>query len=90
MYKTYIRLNTDSEIEEFTNICSKIPSEVIVRGKDENGSEWMLSAKSMLCSLVMKANLQRKRKHNVHEIDWNTIYVECSEDIYSKISKFAV
>lgn len=90
MYKTYIALNTDSEIEEFTNICSQIPSEVIVRGRDENGSEWMLSAKSMLCSLVMKANLQRMRKYSVHDVDWNTIYVECEEDIYTKISKFAI
>ena len=90
MYKTYIALNTDSEIEEFTEICSRIPSEIIVRGRDENGSEWMLSAKSMLCSLVMKANLQRMRKYTVHDVDWNTIYVECEEDIYNKISKFAI
>ena len=90
MYKTYIALNTDSEIEEFTNICSQIPFEVIVHGKDEYGSEWMLNAKSMLCSLVMKANLQRIRKYSVHDVDWNTIYVECEEDIYTRISKFAI
>lgn len=90
MYRTYIELNSDSEIEEFTEICSKIPIEVTVRGKDENGSEWMLSAKSLLCSLVMKANLQRCREHNAHEVDWNTIYVECEKDIYSLISKFAI
>ena len=44
MYRTYIELSSDGEIEEFTEICSKIPIEVTVRGKDENGSEWMLSA----------------------------------------------
>lgn len=90
MYKIYIALNTDSEIEEFVNICSQIPSETIVHGKDENGSEWMLSAKSMLCSLVMKANLQRNRKFNAHKVDWSTIYVECEDDIFTKISKFAI
>ena len=90
MYRTYIELSSDGEIEEFTEICSKIPIEVTVRGKDENGSEWMLSAKSLLCSLVMKANLQRNREHNAHKVDWNTIYVECEKDIYSLISKFAI
>ncbi len=90
MYRVYIELNTDSEIEEFTEICSKVHSEVTVRGKDEHGSEWMLSAKSLLCSLVMKANLQRYREHTAHEVDWNTIYVECEEDIYNLISKFAI
>jgi len=90
LYRTYIALNSDSDIEEFVSICTKIPYEVIVRGKDENDSEWMLSAKSLLCSLVMKANLQRKRKYNAHEVDWNTVYVECDRDIYSLISKFAI
>lgn len=89
MYRVYIELNTGSEVEEFVNICSQIPEEVTLRGKDEHGCDWSLSAKSLLCSLVMSAKLQKHRKHNAHEVDWNTIYVECEKDIYNLIYKFA-
>ena len=90
MYKIYIELNTVSEIEEFVDICSKIPSEVMVKGKDENGGDWSLSAKSFLCVLVMSARLYNRQKQMAQQADWNTIYVECEEDIYTKISKFAI
>lgn len=89
MYRVYIELNTGSEVKEFTNICSQIPEEVMLKGKDEHGCEWSLSAKSLLCSLVMNAKLQKNREHTAHEVDWNTIYVECERDIYTLISKFA-
>lgn len=89
LYRTYIELNTSADITEFTNICAKVPAEVMVRGKDENGCEWYLSAKSLLCSVIMNAKLQ-SRKHTAHEVDWDTVYVECETDIYSLISKFAV
>lgn len=90
MHRYHIELNTSSDIVEFIDICSKVPSEVIVKGKDENGSDWLLSAKSFLCAFVMSAHLQRKYKHVANEADWNTLYVECEEDIYSLISKFIV
>ena len=90
LYRVYIELNTSKDIEEFVSICSKIPEEVMMRGKDENGCEWYLSAKSLLCSLIMNAKLQKDRKHNAQEVDWNTIYVECERDIYGLISKFAI
>ena len=90
MYKTYIELNTSSEVEEFVNICSQIPEDVVLKGEDEHGYEWSLSAKSLFCSLVMSAKLQKHREHNAHEVNWNTIYVECEKDIYHLISKFAV
>lgn len=89
LYRTYIELNTRSEVEEFVNICSQIPEDVIMRGKDEYGYEWSLSAKSLLCSLVMSIRLQKHREHTAHEVDWNTIYVECEKDIYPLIAKFA-
>lgn len=89
-YRIYIELNTSKDIEEFTNACSKIQAEVMMKGKDENGCEWSLSAKSLLCSLVMNARLQKQREHTAHEVDWNTVYVECEEDIYSMVSKFAI
>lgn len=90
IYRTYVELNTSEEIAEFTTICSKIPEEVMMGGKDENGCDWFLSAKSLLCSIVMNAKLQKNREHTAHDVNWNTIYVECERDIYSLISKFAI
>lgn len=89
IYRIYIELNSSSEIAEFVNICSQIPEDVMMKGKDEYGCEWSLNAKSLLCSLVMSAKLQKHREHTAHEVDWNTIYVECERDIYNLISKFA-
>ena len=89
IHRVYIELNTGREVDEFTNICKSIPEEVIVKGLDENGCSWSLSAKSLFCSLIMKEKVQQNRKHTAHEVDWNTIYVECERDIYSLISQFA-
>jgi hypothetical protein len=89
IYKTYIELNTTQEIEEFTNICSQIEEDIVIKGLDEYGAPWQLNAKSLLCSLVMAQKLQTNREHTAHEVDWNTVYVECEKDIYQKISKFA-
>lgn len=88
MHRYYIELNTSSDIIEFIDECFKIPSEITVRGKDENGGDWSLSAKSFLCTIVMGAHLQNKQRQKAYNADWNTIYVECEEDIYSSISKF--
>lgn len=88
MHKYHIELNTSSDIIEFIDICSRVNSEVTVMGKDENGNGWSLSAKSFLCVLVMGAHLQNKQKKKAHNADWNTVYVECAEDIYSAIYKF--
>ena len=88
MYRYHIELNTSSDILEFIDVCSKISYEITIKGKDENGSDWSLSAKSFLCVLVMSAHLQNKQKQMAHNADWNTIYAECKEDIYSSISKF--
>ena len=90
MYKYHIELNTSSDIEEFVLACSTISSDVIVSGRDENGSSWSLSAKSFLCVLVMKAHMQNKQKQMAQRADWNTLYVESEEDVYSKISKFVI
>ena len=88
MHRYYIELNTSKEISEFTDICSKVESEVTVGGKDEHGGDWLLSVKSLLCVLVMNACLLNKQRQMAQKADWNTIYVECEEDIYSLISKF--
>ena len=57
---------------------------------DENGNDWNISAKSLLCSLVMSQKDQRDREHTAHEVDWNTIWCECEQDIYSAISEFVI
>ena len=88
MYRYHIELDTSGDIVEFIDACSKVSAEVTVKGKDENGSDWSLSAKSFLCVLVMSTHLQNKQKQMAHNADWNTIYVECVEDIYSTISEF--
>lgn len=88
MHRYYVELNTSSEIQEFVNACSKVQSQVMVGGKDEYGGDWFLSVKSLLCVLVMNACLLNKQKQKAQRADWNTIYVECKEDIYSLISKF--
>ena len=88
MNRYNVELNTSSDILEFIDVCSKIPSEVTVKGKDENGSDWSLSAKSFLCVVVMTAHVQNKQKQMARNADWNTIYVECEEEIFNKISKF--
>lgn len=90
MHRYHIELDTSSDIVEFIDICSKIPCDVTVSGKDENGGDWSLSAKSFLCAIVMSVHLQNKQKRMAHHADWNTIYVECREDIYTAISKFVV
>lgn len=83
-----INLNTIADIENFTNLVQTVESDVRLIGKDENGYDWNLSAKSLLCSVLISAKLQKEREHTAHEVDWNTIYCECEEDIYSLISKY--
>ena len=56
-------------------------------GKDENGNDWELSAKSLFCSLILSAQVQH-RAHTAHEVDWNTIWCECEKDIYHLIGDF--
>lgn len=89
LYKTYIELVTEDDVDEFTNICKSISEDVFIKGKDEYGSKWEMNAKSLLNSLLMKEIIKNKKQSTAHNVDWNTIYVECERDIYSLISKFA-
>lgn len=83
-----LNLNTISDIEKFTSVVQQVPSDVRLIGKDENGRDWNISAKSLLCSVVMSAAMQKQREHTAHDVDWNTIYCECETDIYSLIQEF--
>lgn len=88
MSKYAIELNNMSEVKDFSEAISKVESDVRLIGKDENGKDWELSAKSLLCSLLMSEKLQRNREHTAHDVDWNTLWCTCDEDIYSLISKY--
>ena len=86
--KCEIELITSKDVLEFTNIVQKVPCDVRLSGKDENGSHWELSAKSMLCILLLGGHIDRCL-HAGQNIDWNAIYCECDQDIYPLIKKFA-
>lgn len=88
MSKYAIELNNMNEVRDFIEAVSKVESDVRLIGKDENGRDWELSAKSLLCSLLMSAKLQRNREHTAHDVDWNTLWCVCDKDIYSLISKY--
>lgn len=88
MNRYAIELNTTKEVEKFTNIVKTVDKDVRLVGRDENGHHWELSAKSLFCSLILTAKAQHNRKHTAHDVDWNTIYCECENDIYYLIREF--
>ena len=85
-----VELTNISAVEKFTDIVSTVDCDVRLVGKDENGNDWNISAKSLLCSLVVAQREQSEREHPAHEVDWNTIWCVCEKDIYSLISEFVV
>lgn len=88
--KAKIELSNIEDIKEFTEIVNTVDCDVRLVGKDENGNDWDISAKSLLCSLVMAQREQTNREHTAHEVDWNTIWCVCEKDIYTAINKFVV
>ena len=88
--KAKIELSNITAVKKFTDIVSTIDCDVRLIGKDENGNDWDISAKSLLCSLIMAQREQSEREHTAHEVDWNTIWCVCERDIYSAISEFVV
>lgn len=88
--KAKIELSNITAVKKFTDIVSTVDCDVRLVGKDENGNDWDISAKSLLCSLVMAQREQSEREHTAHEVDWNTIWCICEKDIYSAISEFVV
>lgn len=88
--KAKIELSNITAVKKFTDIVSTVDCDVRLVGKDENGNDWDISAKSLLCSLVMAQREQVEREHTAHEVDWNTIWCVCEKDIYSAISEFVV
>ena len=88
--RAVIELVTTQDVQEFTELVKTVDCDVRLVGKDENGHDWNLSAKSLFGSLILASHAKEnaKREHNAHEVDWNTIYCECEKDIYNLIRKF--
>lgn len=87
--KAKIELPSGEAVKKFTEAVKTVPCDVRLIGKDENGADWFLSAKSLLCSLFVAQKMQN-REHTIHELDWNTLWVECDRDISSLIRDFVV
>lgn len=88
--KVKIELTNINDVKKFTEIVKSVDCDVRLIGKDENGNDWDLSAKSLLCSLVVTQSQQAHREHTAHEVDWNTTWCICEKDIYLAISEFVV
>ena len=86
--RTPIELTTGTDVKRFSDAVQHVECDVRLVGQDEKGHAWELSAKSLFSSLVVAAKVQ-KRAHTAHEVDWNTIWCECEEDIYNVIKDFA-
>lgn len=85
--KCEIELTTTQDVMEFNKLVQQVDVDVRLRGRDEHGSPWELSAKSMLCVLLLGGHIQHKFRA-AQNIDWNVIHCECSKDIYPLIKKF--
>ena len=85
--KYEIELTTMNDVQEFNKIVTLVEGDVRLRGKDEHGANWELSAKSMLCVLLLGGHIQHRHRAP-QDIDWNAIYCECDKDIYPLIKKF--
>ena len=81
-------LDSFQDVQKFTEIVQQIDADVRLLGRDENGSPWELSAKSVFCTVLLGTHIQRRHTHPPKNIDWNTIYCECSHDIYHLIRDY--
>lgn len=88
--KVKVSLVTITDVKNFVSAVQEVSADVRLKGKDENGADWDISGKSLLASLVISQREQLHRAHTAHEVDWDTIWCECEEDIYSKIRDFVV
>ena len=82
-----VELTTMNDVQEFNKIVTQVEGDVRLRGKDEHGANWELSAKSILCVLLLGGRIQHRHRF-AQNIDWNAIYCESSKDIYPLIKKF--
>lgn len=88
MFKTKVEFSSAEEVRKFTELVKQVDCDVRLIGKDENGNDWELSAKSLFCSLLLEAKYQKEREHTAHDVDWNTLWCVCEKDIYCAIRQF--
>ena len=56
-------LDSLQDVQKFTEIVQQIDADVRLLGRDENGSPWELSAKSVFCTVLLGTHLQRRHSH---------------------------
>ena len=88
MFKVKVEFSSAEEVRKFTEIVKQVDCDVRLIGKDENGNDWELSAKSLFCSLLLEAKYQKEREHTAHDVDWNTLWCVGEKDIYCTIRQF--
>lgn len=88
MFKVRVEFSSAEEVRKFTEIVKQVDCDVRLIGKDENGNDWELSAKSLFCSLLLEAKYQKEREHTAHDVNWNTLWCVCEKDIYCTIRQF--
>ena len=68
-FRYKVELNTIDDVKKFTDAVAQVKDcDVRLIGKDENGANWDISAKSLFCSLMMSQRLQtlvRMRKRDL-------------------------
>ena len=69
-----LNLITDGDIKKLYDAATTVSCDVRLSGRDENGNDWSLSAKSFLCIVYLTNGRQRG-------IDWNSIWCESEQDI---------
>ena len=50
-------LNSLQDVQKFTEIVQQIDADVRLLGRDENGSPWELSAKSVFCTVLLGTHI---------------------------------
>lgn len=88
MFKVKVEFSSAEEVRKFTELVKQVDCDVRLIGKDENGNDWELSAKSLFCSLLLEAKYQKEREHTAHDVDWNTLWCVFEKDIYCTIRQF--
>lgn len=73
MNKVRVEFSSVEDVRKFIELVKQVDCDVRLIGKDENGNDWELSAKSLFCSLLLEAKYQKEREHTAHDVDWNTL-----------------
>lgn len=86
-YKYQLQLVTTQDILEFVKIANQINVPVVLTGIAEDGTNWRVSAKSILGSVAL-FEVAPKHEDTFNSINYNELYCLCEKDIYSQIQQF--